>query len=341
MAVTMLVFDYRENEKGFFEIHNLENFDIKFFEESLNEETLKNLPPEIIDNTSVISVFIDSEVTENVINSFKNLRIISTRSTGIDHINKKAAEAKNISVVNVEGYGSRSVAQYTMGLILALVRKIIPASKYIVDKQIPCGDFTGRDVSLLTIGIIGTGSIGAAVAKLAKAFGMRILVNDMTEKQELINNYDVNYVALNTLLQESDIVTLHIPYTGGNYHLLSSAQFAMMKKTAYVINTSRGEILDTIALYNALEAGEIQGAALDVLTCEYLNFHCADLSEKLSENFECAKEAEIVKKLVLNPNVIITPHIAYETQDAINYILDITIKAILDCIKGGTKYIAY
>lgn len=129
MAIKLLVFDFRESERDFFRSHELENFEITFFPESLNKETLKNLSSDLLEQTAVISVFVDSEVTEDVINSFKNLRIISTRSTGVEHINKKAADAKNIAVVNVEGYGARPVAQYTIGLILALVRQIIPASE--------------------------------------------------------------------------------------------------------------------------------------------------------------------------------------------------------------------
>lgn len=338
MAIKLLVFDFRESEKDFFRSHELENFDITFFTESLNEETVKNLSSELLDNTSVISVFIDSEVTENVINSFKNLRIISTRSTGVEHINKRSADAKNIAVVNVEGYGARPVAQYTIGLILALVRKIIPASEYLKTKHRVCQNFVGRDISKFTIGIIGTGSIGIAVAKLASAFGMKILAYDISEKIEFAKKYNVEYTDFNTLLREADIVTIHIPYTGENKYMFAFEQFSIMKNTAYLINTSRGEIVNIKDLYSAVTKGAIKGAALDVVTCEYFNFKCSNLTQTLYNNFECVEESKILTELIKNQNVIVTPHIAYETQDAIDYILEVTFIAISDIIKGGNSY---
>lgn len=338
MAIKLLVFDFRESEKDFFRSHELENFDITFFTESLNEETVKNLSSELLDNTSVISVFIDSEVTENVINSFKNLRIISTRSTGVEHINKRSADAKNIAVVNVEGYGARPVAQYTIGLILALVRKIIPASEYLKAKNRVCQNFVGRDISKFTIGIIGTGSIGIAVAKLASAFGMKILAYDISEKIEFAKKYNVEYTDFNTLLREADIVTIHIPYTGENKYMFAFEQFSIMKNTAYLINTSRGEIVNIKDLYSAVTKGAIKGAALDVVTCEYFNFKCSNLTQILYNNFECVEESKILTGLIKNQNVIVTPHIAYETQDAIDYILEVTFIAISDIIKGGNSY---
>lgn len=339
MAIRLLVFDFRESEKDFFRSHELENFDITFFAESLNEQTVKNLSQELLDNTPVISVFINSEVTEEVINSFKNLRIISTRSTGIDHINKKAATAKNIAVVNVEGYGARPVAQYTMGLILALVRQIIPASNFLKSEIRNCKSFVGRDVSKFTIGIVGTGSIGIAVAKLSLAFGMKVLAYDIAERKDFAEKYNVKYVDFNTLLRESDIVSIHVPYTGENKDMFAFEQFSIMKNTAYLVNTSRGEIVNIKDLYNAVSKGAIKGAALDVATCEYINFGCSNIHHKeFYDNFDCVEEAKILKELIKNPNVIVTPHIAYETQDAIDYILEVTFIAISDIIKGGNSY---
>ena len=338
MSIKVLVFDYRESEKNFFKNNKFQNFDITFYRESLNEETVKKIPEEELKNTTVVSVFITSEVTENVINSFKNLRIISTRSTGIDHINIRAAEAKNISIVNVEGYGSYSVAQFTIGLMIDLVRGIIPASRYVSDRKNLCTDFLGRDISKLTMGVVGTGAIGAAVCRLAMAFGMKILAYDLIERQELVKTSKVEYVDLEKLIKESDVISLHMPYTGENFHMFSTEQFDMMKNSAYIINTSRGEILDTVALYNALKNKKIKGAALDVVMCEEVSFRCDKLSKKLNTDFTCLQEAKAVKELAKMQNVIITPHIAYETQDAIDYLLESSFKGILDCVKGGNHY---
>lgn len=338
MAIKMLIFDFRDSEKKFFEDNHYENFDITFLKQSLNDDTVNDLSKEQLEQTTVISVFIDSEVTQNVIDKFKNLRIISTRSTGIDHINHRACVEKNIDVVNVASYGATSVAQYTIGLMIALIRKIIPASKYVINKDSSCHEFMGRDISALTIGVVGTGSIGAAVCKLASALGMKILAYDLLEKQELCNELELEYVELETLIRQADVITLHVPFTGENKHMISEKQFDMMKNTAYLINTSRGEILDTEALYNAIVSNRIAGAALDVVSCETYSFKCSQFAKRLGEDMTCMKEAELIPKLVEFSNVIITPHIAYETQDAIDYLLKMTFRGIIDTIKGGSEF---
>lgn len=341
MSINLLVFDYRDTEKAFFANNSFPNFHIKFFSESLNEQTVKNLSQEDLDSAMVISVFIDSELTGEVIDSFRNLRIISTRSTGIDHINTYAAKKRNINVINVMNYGSTSVAQYTFGLILALVRNIVYAAncaKQYNEKPI---SFMGRDISQLKIGVIGTGAIGGAVCKLAKAFGMKIYAYDLNEKQELKDTCDVEYVALDNLLQNSDIITLHLPYTGKNKNMISFRQFELMHKNSYIINTSRGEMIDTKALKYALDNNLIKGAALDVLTCENYNVKCGEFVKNMDDiPVECHEEVLITQEIIKYPNVIITPHIAYDTQESIDYILQRTFEGITDTIKGGTEYCA-
>ena len=185
MTIEMVLFDVREDEKAFFENNNLQHFKFTLFSESLNSETVKNLPANIKDNTSVISVFTDSDVTEDVIKEFKNLRIISTRSTAYDHISKKAVMNRNIAVLNVPNYGEKSVAQFTFCLIFALIRNLLPAEKYYLTPE----DTVGRDISELSIGIVGTGAIGASVAKIANFFNMKIYGYDLRMKQELIKKY--------------------------------------------------------------------------------------------------------------------------------------------------------
>ena len=338
MSIKMLMFDFRNSEEKFFQEHNFESFDIAFIEESLNEDTVNNLTQEQLEQTTVISVFINSEVTQEVIDKFKNLRIISTRSTGIDHINHRICVEKNIDLVNVGSYGAKSVAQYTIGLMISLIRKIIPASRYVLNKEFSCQSFVGRDISKLTMGVVGTGSIGAAVCKLAQSMGMKVLAYDLVQKQELLNEIEMEYVSLETLIKQSDVISLHVPFTGENKHMFSEKEFRMMKSTAYIINTSRGEILDTTALYDAVISGNIAGAGLDVVSCESYSFKCNQFARRLGEDMTCMKEAELVPKLAEMPNVIITPHIAYETQDAIDYLLEMTFKGILDCIKGGSEF---
>lgn len=342
MSINMLVFDLRDSEKEFFNSHVFEHFNIKFYNESLNDHTVEGLSAEELENTNVISVFTNSRVTENVINKFKNLRIISTRSTGFDQISKKGVMEKNIAVINVDTYGSKSVAQFTFALIMALVRKLVPAAIFLRNHLGKCGDFVGRDLSKLTLGIAGTGAIGSSVAQMGAAFGMKILAYDLNVRHELMNSIDVEYVELNDLLARSDVVSVHMPYTGTNRHMFSDKEFNMMKTGSYFVNTSRGEIVDTFAVYNAVVSGKFAGVALDVIACEDLTFRCIKYAEKLKDfSLECVREIEVVKKLVEMDNVIITPHIAYKTQDAIDYILEQTFNGIRDCIKGGNKYRVY
>lgn len=334
MAVKMLMFDYRETEKAFFEKNKFEDFDITFYEKPLNAQTLAKIPQEVRDSASVISVFITSEVTEAVVHAFKNLRLISTRSTGFDHINTKACRNKNIAVINVESYGSTSVVQFTLGLIISLVRNIIPAYNYVKAPETSCQSFVGRDLSKLTLGVAGTGATGAAISQIAKAIGMNVIAYDIKEKHELAQV--VKYVDFAALLKDSDIITLHVPYTGNNKHMFSAKEFEAMKDTAYFINTSRGELVNLKDLFAALESGCIKGAALDVLTCESFSFHCSEFSKGLP--LRCTEEMSVLQDLLKLPNVIITPHIAYETQDSIDLILEKTIYGVCDYLKGESGF---
>ena len=336
MAIKMLVFDVRECEREIFENEEFQNFEIKLFSECLNDESIKKLTKEDLDNAMAISVFLDSEVTENVINSFKNLRIISTRSSSIEHINKKAAQNKNIDIVNVEGYSARTAAQFTIGLMIALVRNIIPLSKFIEKRETV--DYTGFDISKLTIGVIGTGATGAEVCKITQGLGMRTLAYDVVKKQELLNKTDAEYVDFETILTRSDIVTIHLPYSMENKNLITAKEINMMKNSAYLINISRSEIVNMQDLYQAIKDCRLRGAALDIRTCDSVNSKCLQYSRKANIRLNCYEETKIVTELSKFPNVIITPQVAYKTADVMEYILKTSIKGVLDCIKGGFSY---
>lgn len=333
--MNMLVFEFREAEKKFFEENNFQDFNITFFPECLNEEFVETLAPELLEDTNIISVFINSVVNKNVIDKFKNLRVISTRSTGYDHICVESCQYKNIAVTNVTNYGETSVAQFTFGLMIALIRNIPSAAIAFKNSESSSQTFIGRDLSKLTLGVVGTGAIGASVCKTANSFGMNILGYDVKHKQELVDKFNVKYVAFDELVKLSDIISLHLPYTGENYHMFDEKTFSEMKENSYFVNTSRGELVDLGALYKYIANGKIKGAALDVLTCESLNFSCPG-QKKLDEEIQldCLEELLYVEKLNRFDNVIITPHIAYETQDAINYILEKTMENIKNIING-------
>lgn len=338
MSIDMLLFDYRKPEEKFFEDFDTSCFNIKFFKESLNETTVDNIPPEILENVTVISVFIDSVVSEPVIKKFKNLRIIAARSTGVDHIDTEYCRKNRIAVTNVQNYGATTVAQYTFTLILALIRKLIPAFTYIKKGERESHLFLGRDLRSLTLGVIGTGAIGGSVCRLAHAFGMKVLAYDVVPKEELIVKAGVKYVDMVDVLEQADIITLHLPYTNENYNMISMPMFEQMKQKPYFINTSRGELVNLRDLKTALDKGLLAGAALDVLTCESYTFRCEAYCPAVEIcQAGCIDELEIVREIVKYENVIITPHIAYETQEAIDFILETSMNSIRDFFKGGNN----
>ena len=327
----MLLFDFRESEKEFFETREFKDIDITFIKAPLNEDT--ELTEEQLRETDVISVFINSNLTAEVLARFSKLRIITTRSVGYNHIDLMYCTRNHIAVFNVDHYGEASVAQYTTGLIITLVRNLLPAYLGMKESSINQVLYEGRTLQNLTIGIIGCGAIGSAVAKTANFFGMKILVNTYM-KNPAVSDF-VEYVDLEKLLRESDIITLHIPYTPEVYHFISSKEFEKMKQGVYIINTARGELVDIVALYENLISGKVKGAALDVLECEYLAVNNDNLADEIRDSDgKCMASALLTQKLLDMDNVIITPHIAYNTKESVHYLLEETFNNIKDFSKG-------
>jgi len=328
----MLVFDTKDVERKFFELNVFKDFDVTLIESALNMKT--ELTQEQFDETAVISLFIHSEITEELLSKFKNLRLIATRSTGFNHIDIDACKKRHIAVLNVEDYGKTSVAQFAIGIMITLVRNVIPAIED-VKKQSACINcYNGRDLSNMTLGIIGTGTIGSQVAKIAFSLGMKILAFDVVNNDE-IKDF-AHYVEFDELITNSDIITLHTPYTESNYHLIGKEQLAKMKDGVYIINTARGELIDIEALYNSVISGKVKGVALDVLECEFLNFNDDNFTDNLSTaGSDCLSKTILAWKLLEKPNVILTPHIAYATYEAVNKILTDSLSGIKEYFNGG------
>lgn len=251
------------------------------------------------------------------------VKYISTRSIGYDHINVKCAESVGISVENVP-YSPDSVADYTLMLMLMVVRN----AKSII-RRADIHDFRlnavrGKELRDMTIGVIGTGRIGAAVMDRLRGFGCRILAYDHRPKTS------AHYVPLDELLQQSDIVTLHTPLNADTNHLFNRQRIGQMKHGAFIINTGRGSLLDTEALIPALESGKLGGAALDVLEGEEGVFY-----------FDCRKktiESKLLLRLQKLPNVLITPHTAYHTEHALR---DIVENTFVNCLKFERRKAAW
>ncbi len=275
-----------------------------------------------------ISVFVYSKTDQVVLNQLPKLRLITTRSTGFDHLNLEACKNRNIAVCNVPTYGENTVAEHTFALILALSRKIIDCVERTKQGSFELTGLRGFDLKGKIIGVVGGGNIGKHVIRMAKGFEMKVLVFDIFQDKKLANKLGFQYVKLDTLLKDSDIVTLHLPYNKHTHHLINQEKLALIKPTALLINTSRGGIIDTDALVHALQRKQIAGVGLDVLENE-----CDLIEERvlLTKEFnqKCDLKTLAENHLLLNmPKVIITPHNAFNTKEALMRILETDIENI-------------
>ena len=224
---------------GFFEIEDWEidylknqltSAELFFTKEKLNKD---NLPQER--NFDIISVFVGSNIDKEVINVFPNLKLIATRSTGFDHIDLKAAKEKNIPIAYVPGYGDNTVAEFAFGLILNLSRKIYTG----FDQIRETGSFSleglrGFDLNNKTIGIIGTGRIGRYMVKIAKGFGMKVIAFDVKPDENFAKEMSFQYLSLDDVLVQSDIISLHVPYMKETHHLINSQNISKIKKRRFI-----------------------------------------------------------------------------------------------------------
>lgn len=290
----------------------------------------------------ILSVFTTSRVTKEVLEKFKNLKLIALRSVGFSHIDIDYCKENGIIVSNTPHYGDNTVAEFTFGLLIEVARKIQKAKEELKAGKVDEVALTGIELSGKTIGIIGLGAIGFEVARIAKGFNMKILAYDIVHNPAAKIRYDVQYVELDDLLKHSDIISVHSPLTKENYHLLNEAKFEIMKDGVIIINTSRGETIDTQALYNALVSKKVMGAGLDVVECEDI----LQEQEKFILNIDYIDKENLKRTLINNKlmsleNVIITPHIAYDTKEAINRIQTIACSNILSFLKSEINNCVY
>ncbi|HCW80853.1 MAG TPA: lactate dehydrogenase [Ruminococcaceae bacterium] len=246
------------------------------------------------------------------------IRFISTRSIGYDHIDISAAKKIGMHIGNVS-YTTNSVADYTVMLILMATRKIKSIALRSRAQDFSLNGLQGVELHNLTVGVIGTGRIGRLVAKRLSAFGCHIVAYDLYENEE-VKSFG-KYVPLKQLFAESDVITMHMPATKDNYHLINKETIALMKDGVFIVNTARGSLIDTPAFIDAVESGKIGGAALDVVENEaglyYRNHECDILKNR---------GMSLLKSF---PNVIVTPHTAFYTDQAVSDIVENSIKSCL------------
>ncbi len=284
-------------------------------------------------NAEIVSVFIYSKLVSSVLRRLPKLRLIATRSTGFDHIDLSACKKRKITVCNVPSYGENTVAEHTFALILALSRNIHKAYVKTIKGDFSLEGLQGFDLKGKTLGVVGAGHIGLHVIKMAKGFGMKVLVFDVKKNVFLSEVLDYQYVPLEALLRSSDIVSLHTPYMASTHHLMNRNTFGMMKRGALLINTARGSLVDTDALVWALDQGIVAGAGLDVLEGEDL---VKEERQLLSKDFSKEKLATALRNHILlhRENVVITPHIAFDSREALQRILETTANNISSFLAG-------
>jgi D-lactate dehydrogenase len=304
---------------------------ITFFKDGLTEKNIEK-----VKDSDIISVFVGSEIDNKLICKFKKLKAIITRSTGYDHIDVKNCKKKKILVLNTPYYGENTIAEFAFALILALSRKIVESVEKTKKRDFSLEGLRGFDLKGKTLGVVGMGEIGSHVVRMAKAFGMNVIVCTRTKNPKLAKRQGFKYLTLENLLKKSDIITIHVPLTKKTHHLINKKNIKLAKKGAYLINTSRGEVVDTTALIWALDKGILGGAGLDVLEEEEM---FKEEKQLLSEKFSREKLFNVFENNILlnRSNVIITPHNAFNTKEALNRILETTVDNINSVINGKMR----
>jgi len=303
--------------------------DIDFHEGSLASYAELSDP-----DATVLCTFIESHIGEAEMNRFPALKLIATRSTGFDHIDLLAAKARGIAVANVPFYGENTVAEFTFALLLALSRRVIDADERVREGTFSPRGLRGFDLAGKTIGVVGCGHIGMHVIRMANGFGMKVLGFEVHQDPARAQEFNFTYAALPELLAESDIITLHVPYNEHTHHLINKENIAGIKKGAYLVNTARGAVVETDALVEALKTGTLAGAALDVLEEEGDLDDEAVLLTAEHPNADAIKTALENHYLINHPRVIVTPHTAFNTTEAVERILDTTIENIKNFAAG-------
>lgn len=303
------------------EIIKIDSFGIGIFEEEVQD----NL--ELAAKYDIISPFIYSKLDKTALGKLPNLKLIATRSTGMDHVDIDECNKRKIMVANVPTYGSNTVAEYAFALLLSITKKIVVAHQSVENGEFNPEGLTGVDLYGKTFGVIGVGKIGQNVVKIAKGFGMKVLGVDGNQDQNLAKKMGFKYVNLEDCLKESDFITLHVPAIPETFHMINKKNIKLMKKGSFLVNTSRGAVIETEAIVWALNNKILAGAALDVTEEENL---LESMSVVMSKKITKDNLQEVLSFHMLRDrdDVIFTPHNAFNTKEAIERIVETTVKNI-------------
>lgn len=320
------VFSTKPYDQHFFEAANPAfGHELVFFEPRLTPETIP-----LAAGFPAICAFVNDTLNAAVLAALANqgTRLIALRSAGFNNVDLAAAKTLDLTVLRVPAYSPYAVAEHTVALILSLNRKVYRAYNRIREGNFALDGLLGFDLHGLTVGIIGTGKIGQIVAQIMAGFGCRLLAYDLYPSPDA-EAAGVRYTNLPELFSQSDIITLHCPLTPENYHLINPQTLRQMKPGVMLINTSRGALIDTEAVIEALKAGQVGYLGLDVYE-EEADLFFEDLSGRIIQD-------DVFARLLTFPNVIITGHQAFFTRNALERIAEVTLTNISDFEKGLTS----
>lgn len=288
--------------------------------------SLDNLPPK---SCEILSIHTDSVISNQILKELPKLKFIVTRTTGYDHIDLSACKRAKINVANCGGLNSVSVAEFTFGLILSSIRNLPKAFEKGRTLSFDSSDLVGTELQGKTLGIVGTGSIGAHVGRIAKGFGMKLVGFDVQKNQELIKKTHIQYLNLKQVFQRADIISLHLPATPMTEGLVNNQLLSQVKNGTTLVNTARGSLVNSAAILKALDSGKFSGYAADVLE------HEAWVLAR--PKVLTAKQRQVVaaqKSLAKHPKVLFTPHVAHATSESMDRIFARNIELILGYSKG-------
>lgn len=312
------LFDSHRFERQFFDAANQHHqFALTWFDVRLNASTAP-----MTQGFDVVSCFVNDQLDEKTLTQLQafGIQLIALRCAGYNNVDLQAARRLGIRLVRVPAYSPHAVAEHAMALILCLNRKIHRAYQRVREQNFSLEGLVGFDLNRKTIGIIGTGKIGSVLARIAHGFGCRVLAYSQDQDKNLLADQIVDYVSFDAVLQQADILSLHVPLTPQTLHMIDEAALSRMKKGAFLINTGRGALIDSKALINALKSGKIGAAGLDVYEEEEDVFF-EDLSDRVLQD-------DTLARLMTFPNVIITSHQGFLTEEALTNIATITLDNI-------------
>jgi D-lactate dehydrogenase len=285
-------------------------------------------------DAEAVSTFIYSALGADVLDALPALRSVASRSTGVDHIDLGRCRERGITVCNVPSYGANTVAEHVFGLLLMISHRLEEAVQRTRSGRFDSHGLQGFDLKGRVMGVVGTGDIGRETIGIARGFGMEVLAFDVKPDEAAARELGFDYVALDELLARADVVSLHVPENPQTHHMIDQPQFERMKDGAVLINTARGTLVNTRALARALAEKKIAAAGLDVLPEEPVIREEAELLRSVYERHHDLEHLLANEVLAHLRNVVITPHSAFNTREAVRRILDTTVENLRACAEG-------